>query len=167
VILSIVLLSLVTLQRIAEVLIAGRNTRRLLARGGYEVGAGHYPFLVALHALWLLGLWVFGWDRHVSTFWLWVFAALQVLRAWVLATLRDRWTTRIILVPGEPLVRRGPYRIMAHPNYAVVVGEILVLPLAFGLLWFGLIVSALNAAVLYVRVRIESRGLAAISWDEM
>ena len=166
-ILSIVLLALVTLQRIAELLISRRNTRRLLARGGYEIGAGHYPFVVALHALWLLGLWILGWDRPVSTFWLWVFVAVQVLRAWVLITLRERWTTRIILLPGEPLVRRGPYRFMAHPNYAVVVGEILVLPLAYGLLWFGLIFSALNAAILYVRVRIESRGLAAVSWDEM
>lgn len=166
-IISIVVLALVTLQRLAELLIARRNTRRLLARGAYEIGAGHYPWMVALHVLWLAGLWVLAWDRPVSTPWLWVFAGLQVARAWVLVSLRERWTTRIILLPGEPLVRRGPYRFMAHPNYAVVVGEILVLPLAFGLLWYGLAFSLANAVILAVRVRIESRGLAAVSWDEV
>ena len=157
--LAVLVLGLVTLERLAELVWARRNTRRLLARGARESGAGHYPLIVALHAAWLAGLWLWGWDRAVSAPWLVVFAVLQAGRLWVLATLGERWTTRIIVLPGEPLVRRGPYRLMPHPNYAVVVGEILVLPLALGLPVYGLIFSVLNAAVLFVRIRAESRAL--------
>ncbi len=157
--LAVLVLALVTLERGAELVWARRNTRRLLARGARETGAGHYPLIVALHAVWLAGLWLWGRDRPVSVAWLVVFAALQAGRLWVLATLGERWTTRIIVLPGEPLVRRGPYRLMPHPNYAVVAGEILVLPLALGLPIYGLVFSALNAAVLFVRIRAESRAL--------
>jgi methyltransferase len=157
--LAVVVLALVTLERGAELVWARRNTRRLLARGGREAGAGHYPLIVALHAAWLAGLWLLGRDRPVSIPWLAVFAALQAGRIWVLATLGGRWTTRIVVLPGETLVRRGPYRFIPHPNYAVVVGEILVLPLALGLLAYALVFSLLNAAVLVVRIRAESRAL--------
>ena len=157
--LAVLVLALVTLERGAELVWARRNTRRLLARGARETGAGHYPLIVALHAAWLAGLWLWGRDRALSMPWLVVFAVLQAGRLWVLATLGERWTTRIIVLPGEPLVRRGPYRLMPHPNYAVVVGEILVLPLALGLPAYGVIFSALNAAVLFVRIRAESRAL--------
>ena len=157
--LAVLVLALVTLERGAELVWARRNTRRLKARGARETGAGHYPLIVALHAAWLAGLWLWGRDRPVSVPWLVVFAALQAGRLWVLATLGERWTTRIIVLPGEPLVRRGPYRLMPHPNYAVVAGEILVLPLALGLPVYGLVFSALNAAVMFVRIRAESRAL--------
>ena len=158
--LAVLVLALVTLERLAELVWARRNTRRLKAQGARETGAGHYPLIVALHAAWLAGLWLWGRGQPVSIAWLIVFAALQAGRLWVLATLGGRWTTRIIVLPGEPLVRRGPYRLMAHPNYAVVAGEILVLPLALGLPLYGLIFSVLNAAVLFVRIRAESRALA-------
>ena len=131
--LSIVILALVTLQRLGELVLAQRNTRRLLAQGAIEVGANHYPLIVGLHGAWLAGLWVLAWDRPVSLPWLAVFAVLQLLRVWVIATLGRRWTTRIIVLPGAPLVRRGPYRFLSHPNYVVVAAEIAVLPLAFGL----------------------------------
>ena len=157
--LAVLVLALVTLERLAELVWAQRNTRRLLARGARESGAGHYPLIVALHAAWLAGLWLWGRDRAVSAPWLVVFAVLQAGRLWVLATLGERWTTRIIVLPGEPLVRRGPYRLMPHPNYAVVVGEILMLPLALGLPVYGVIFSVLNAAVLFVRIRAETRAL--------
>jgi methyltransferase len=150
----------VTVQRLAELVLARRNTARLLARGAVEHGAGHYPFIVALHAAWLAGLWILAPGHPVSLTWLVVFAVLQGLRLWVLASLGTRWTTRIIVVPGEALVRRGPYRFMPHPNYAVVAGEMLVLPLVFGLLWYGLLFSVLNGAVLAVRIAAENRALA-------
>jgi methyltransferase len=150
----------VTAQRLAELVLARRNTARLLARGAVEHGAGHYPFIVVLHAAWLAGLWFLAPGAPVSLPWLVVFAVLQGLRLWVLASLGPRWTTRIIVVPGEALVRRGPYRFMPHPNYAVVAGEMLVLPLVFGLLWFGLVFSVLNGAVLAVRIAVENRALA-------
>ena len=122
--LSIVILALVTLQRLGELVLAQRNTRRLLAQGAIEVGANHYPLIVGLHGAWLAGLWVLAWDRPVSLPWLAVFAVLQLLRVWVIATLGRRWTTRIIVLPGAPLVRRGPYRFLSHPNYVVVAAEI-------------------------------------------
>ena len=156
---SIAVLAFVTLERGAELVWAQRNTRRLLARGAREASPGHYPLIVGLHAAWLVGLWALAWDRPVSLPWLALFAVLQAGRLWVLATLGARWTTRIIVLPGEALVRRGPYRLIPHPNYAVVAGEILVLPLAFGLIPYGLIFSVLNAVVLWVRIRAEETAL--------
>ncbi|ODT85203.1 isoprenylcysteine carboxylmethyltransferase family protein [Phenylobacterium sp. SCN 70-31] len=161
--LAVAVLALVTLQRVAELFLARRNSARLLARGGVEVGAGHYPFIVSLHAAWLIGLWIMAWDRPVAPLWMSLFLLLQLLRIWVIATLGDRWTTRIIVLPGAPLVRRGPYRVLSHPNYAVVVAEIAVLPIAFGLPAYALIFSALNAAVLWVRIRAENRALASLT----
>ena len=157
--LSIAVLGLVTLQRLSELVLARRNTTALFKRGAVEVAAGHYPLIVALHMLWLAGLWLLAWDRPVNPAWLTVFILLQLLRVWVIATLGSRWTTRIIVLPGEPLVRRGPYRFVSHPNYLVVTGEIAALPLAFGLGAFALIFSLLNAAILYVRINAENQGL--------
>lgn len=160
-ILSVVVLSLVTAQRLGELVLARRNTQRLRVRGAIEVGAGHYPFIVALHAAWLIGLWFLAWDRPLSLWLLTLFIGLQAARVWVIATLGGRWTTRIIILPGEPLVRRGPYRLASHPNYLVVAAEILVLPLAFGLAWYALIFSLLNAAMMTVRISVETQGLRA------
>ena len=156
------ILGLVTLQRLAELVLARRNTQRLLARGAHEVAAGHYPLIVALHAAWLAGLWYIvlwrGGDG-VSWGWLAAFVVLQGLRVWVIATLGARWTTRIIVLPGAPLVTRGPYRFVSHPNYLVVAGEMLVLPLVFGLMAYGLVFSLLNGLVLWVRIRAEEAAL--------
>ena len=126
-------LALVTLQRFGELWLAQRNTRRLLARGAYEIGAGHYPLIVAVHAAWLGSLWLLAWNAPVDLSWLSVYVVLQALRGWVLATLGSRWTTRIIVLRDAPLVRTGPYRFLSHPNYVVVAAEIAVLPLVFGL----------------------------------
>jgi len=158
-ILSLAVLAFVTAQRLGELVLANRNTKRLLAKGGVERGADHYLLIVGLHAAWLLGLWLMAWDRPVNLAWLALFVVLQLGRLWVLATLGPRWTTRIITVPGETLVRRGPYRFFPHPNYAVVAGEIFVLPMAFGLWAFALAFSALNAGVLFIRIRAEDRAL--------
>ena len=158
--LSIAILALVTAQRLAELAIAQRNTRRLLAAGGVERGAGHYPLMVGLHAAWLAGLWLLAWGRPANLAWLAVYLLLEVLRVWVLMSIGRRWTTRIIVVPGEALVRKGPYRFIPHPNYAVVVGEIAVLPLVFGLTVYALVFSLLNASLLWVRIRTESAALS-------
>ena len=113
-----------------------------------------------MHAAWLAGLWLLAWNRPVNLWWLGLFVLFQAGRLWVLASLGPRWTTRIIILPGAPLVRRGPYRVFSHPNYMVVAGEILTLPLAFGLVVFGLVFSVLNAAVLFIRIRTEQIALA-------
>jgi methyltransferase len=159
VILSITILGLVTAQRLGELVLARRNTRRLLAAGGIERGAEHYPLMVGLHAAWLLGLWVLAWDRPASLGWVAVYLVLEVLRVWVLASIGSRWTTRIIVVPSEILVRKGPYRFISHPNYAVVAGEIAVLPLVFGLTVYAVVFSALNASLLWLRIRAEEAAL--------
>ncbi|MGO7990375.1 isoprenylcysteine carboxyl methyltransferase family protein [Rhizobium leguminosarum] len=156
---SIALLAFVTLQRLAELVLARRNTAALLARGAREVAPEHYPVMVALHAGWIIGLWLTSPGRPVALFWLLVFMGLQALRLWVLATLKDRWTTRIIVLPGAPLVRSGPYRFLRHPNYAIVVGEIATLPLAFGLPLYAIVFSLLNALILHVRVKAENAAL--------
>jgi methyltransferase len=156
------ILGLVTLQRLGELILSRRNTERLLAQGAREAAAGHYPLIVALHAAWLVGLWylaVWRGDAGVSWGWLAVFVVLQGLRVWVIATLGPRWTTRIIVLSGAPLVREGPYRFVSHPNYCIVAAEILVLPLCFGLVWYGIVFAGLNALVLWVRIRAEEAAL--------
>lgn len=152
-------MAFVTLQRLSELVIAKRNTARLLAAGAREVGAEHYPVMVALHTAWLAVLWFTVGDRTISLPLLGVFAVLQLMRVWVLATLGPRWTTRIIVTPEAPLVRRGPFRFLRHPNYMVVTAEIAVLPLTFGLVWVALLFTVLNAAMLAVRIGAENRAL--------
>lgn len=156
---GVALLAFVTFQRIAELALSQRNMKQLLARGGYEVAPGHYPFMVALHASWLALLWLFGPGPPIELIPLIVFGLLQLARIWVIATLGERWTTRIIVLPGEPLVTNGPYRWVNHPNYLIVAGEIFVLPLVFGLWELALLFSALNAMILWVRIRAEDRAL--------
>jgi methyltransferase len=155
----VIILALVTAQRIGELWLSNRNTRRLLARGAYEVAPGHYPLLVAVHVLWLAALWVLAPGRPVRPLWLAAFVLLEICRIWVISSLGDRWTTRIIILPGAALVRRGPYRFLNHPNYWVVGGEIAVLPLMFGFWDMALLFSALNAAVLTVLIREEKNAL--------
>jgi methyltransferase len=156
---SALILAFVTLQRLGELVLARRNTVRLLARGGQEAGAGHYPLIVLLHAAWLVGLWLLALSQVPNLFWLAVFVVLQLLRLWVIATLGERWTTRIIVLPEAPLVAAGPYRFVSHPNYCVVAAEILVLPLVFGLVWYGVVFSVLNGLVLWLRIRTEDAAL--------
>lgn len=153
------IMALVTLQRLGELVIAASNTRHLRALGAVEIGRSHYPVMVALHASWLAALWLSVGGRDVSLPLLGAFVLLQALRVWVLATLGRRWTTRIIVLPGAPLVTGGPFRFLRHPNYCVVVGEIAVLPLVFGLTWLAVLFTLLNAAMLWVRIRAESSAL--------
>lgn len=159
-----VILALVTLQRLGELVLSRRNTARLLARGAVEVGAGHYPLIVLVHAGWLAALWIWGRDQDVNLAALAGFLMLQGLRLWIFAALGPRWTTRIIVLPGAPLVASGPYRYFPHPNYAVVVGEIALLPLALHLPALALIFTVLNLAVLAIRIRAESRALSVSGW---
>lgn len=157
---AVILLALVTAERLGELWLARRNTTALIAGGAEEHAPAHYPLIVLLHTAWLVGLWLLAWSNPVNTAWLIVFLLLQVLRVWTLATLGPRWTTRIIVQPGAPLVAHGPYKWISHPNYVVVVGEIAVLPLCLGLPWYALAFSLANAAVLTIRIRAENAALA-------
>ena len=157
--LSVAILAFVTIQRLGELVLARRNTERLLAKGAFEIAPEHYPLIVATHTAWLAALWFVAPWHEVNLPLLAVFILLQLGRLWVLATLGERWTTRIIILPGAPLVRGGPYRFVSHPNYLVVAGEILVLPLAFGLPLLALLFTAINAIMLTVRIRAEHAAL--------
>lgn len=152
----------VAVQRLIEMIHAKRNTARLLANGGREVGAGHYPLFVVLHAGWLIAL-LFAVPKDADIAWplIGVFAALQLGRLWVIVSLGRYWTTRIITVEGAPLVRRGPFKFVRHPNYAIVACELAVLPLAFGAWWIAAAFTILNAGLLAHRMRVEDAALAA------
>lgn len=157
----IIVVVLVALQRLAELLYAARNTRRLRRRGAVEHGRSHYPLFVLLHGAWLVAILV-AVPAGTPIVWppLALFILLQLARLWIVATLGPYWTTRIITLPGAPLIRRGPYRFLRHPNYLVVIGEIALLPLAFGAWRIALVFSLLNLALLAWRRRVEDAALA-------
>lgn len=154
------LVAFVALQRLSELMLARRNTARLRAEGAVEFGATHYPIMVVLHGAWLGSLAWLGHDRAVDPGWLMFFISLQAARVWVLASLGNRWTTRVLVLPGAPAIARGPYRWLRHPNYVVVVLEIAVVPLALGLPGVALVFSLANAALLALRIRVENQALA-------
>ncbi len=159
---AIAVMAYVTLARLVEMVIARRNTARLMAMGAQEHAPGHYPVILVMHVSWLALLWWHAPTASISWPWLAVFAALQPLRIWVMAALGARWTARIVTVPGETLVRTGPYRFLRHPNYAIVVGEIASLPLAFGWVGMAVVYSLCNAGMLAIRIRAEDAALAPI-----
>jgi methyltransferase len=156
-----VIVSLVALQRLGELLYAARNTRRLIRRGAVEYGSNHYPLFVALHAGWLIAILVaVPGTTPIDWLLLALFIMLQAVRLWVVTTLGAFWTTRIISLPGAPLIRGGPYRFLRHPNYLLVIGEIALLPLVFGAWRIAIVFSALNLALLAWRRRVEDDALA-------
>jgi methyltransferase len=156
------LLLFVTLQRLAELVHARRNTRRLRAEGAVEIGARHYPLLVLLHAGWLASLWLWlaagpvAFDATAAL----AYLVAELGRVWVMASLGRYWTTRILVPRTSPLVQRGPYRFLKHPNYAVVAAEIVLLPLALGAWQIAVLFSLLNAVVLALRIQVEETSLA-------
>ena len=156
-----ILFAYVVIQRLAELAYANANTRRLLAEGGREYGAGHYPLFIVLHGGWLISIALFARPTEIPNMLLLnVFVASQTFRFWTLASIGRWWTTRIISAPHFPKVRRGPYRFMKHPNYALVVVEIALLPLLLGSISAAICYSVLNAALLVWRLKIESAVLA-------
>ncbi len=159
--LAYAILVFVILQRLAELVLARRNTKALLAQGAVEVGAAHYKVIVLLHVAWLAAIALrLPSPPAVNAYWLVAFAVLQTLRLWVLATLGRYWTTRIIVPKQAPLIRKGPYRFLRHPNYWVVAGEIFVLPMVFGEWQVAAIFFSLNIAVLALRIRTEEKTFA-------
>jgi methyltransferase len=157
----LILALLVGGQRLAELAIAAANGRRLRAAGAVEIGAAHYPLIVGLQVAWLLSLALaVPATAPLSTPWLGLFLLLQIGRIWVIATLGRYWTTRVYDLPGVPLVRRGPYRFLKHPNYVVVLAEVVVLPLVVGAWWLTAIFGPLQALLLLWRIRVEERALA-------
>ena len=156
------LVGFIIVQRLAELAYANANTARLLARGAVESGARAYPLFILLHGAWLAAmLLLINPDTPASLPLVALFAALQAARLWVITSLGSRWTTRIIVPPGEPRITRGPYRFMKHPNYGVVIAEIAVAPLIFGAWGLALVFSALNLALIAHRIAQENAALDA------
>jgi len=155
------LVALIVVQRLIELMIARVNTKRLLANGGVEHGANHYPLIVALHAAWLVSLIVFvPAEATINPVLLVIFIALQLGRVWVLTSLGRYWTTRVITVPGQPLVKRGPFRLVRHPNYLIVEAELIVVPLIVGVWELSVVFGIANALVLVWRIRVEEQAIA-------
>lgn len=150
----------VALQRLAELAVARHNTQRLKAAGAVEVAGDGYPAIVALHIAWLGAILVFA-PPDAMPNWpvLAAYSALQVARYWTMASLGRFWTTRLITLPAAPLVRRGPYRFVRHPNYLVVAAEIALLPLSFGLWELSIVFTVLNGFLLLRRIKLEDRVL--------
>jgi methyltransferase len=167
-VLLVLAVALVTVQRLFELVLARRNERRARARGAVERGQRHYLLIVALHTLWLVSTLVEGLLRgpDIPAFWpvpLALFLLVQPLRYWAIFSLGERWNTKILVLPGEKPVRRGPYRYLDHPNYVVVVVEVLTFPLIFGAWITASVFTVLNAAILSVRIREENRALSEFS----
>ena len=159
---------LVALQRLLELAYSRRNEHRLRAMGAVEFGAGHYPLMVGLHALWLASTLVEGLLRgpEIPAWWpvpLAAFLLVQPLRYWAILSLGENWNVRVLVVPGGKLVRNGPYHFFPHPNYVVVAVEILTFPLIFGAWITALVFSLLNGAFLYARIRTENRALRELA----
>ena len=161
------LVAAVAATRLLELRLARRNFGRTLARGGVEAGAGHYPWMMALHTAWLaacpLEVWLLGrpFRPALAAVALALLAGAMALRWWVIATLGERWTTRVVCLPGAEPVTGGPYRWLRHPNYLAVVVEVAALPLVHGAWLTALVASGLNAWLLAVRIRAEEAALAA------
>lgn len=166
------LLLAVCVERVAELIVSKRHAAAIRARGGVEYGAGHYPFMVALHAALLAGCFVepvvanrgfvpaLGWPMLA------VVVAAMALRWWCIATLGDQWNTRVIVAPSLPLVTGGPYRWLRHPNYVAVVAEGAALPLVHTAWVTAVVFAVLNAALLTVRIRVENAALATVAAQE-
>lgn len=153
--------ALIAAERVGELVLASRNLRALRRRGAVEHGRGHYPLIVALHGLWLGALLLLvPAQTRPDPLLIGLYVALQVLRVWTIATLGPWWTTRVMTLPGAALVRTGPYRFLRHPNYAVVIAEIAILPLAFGAWRIAVVFTLANLALLAWRITVEERALA-------
>ncbi|HEY1258082.1 MAG TPA: isoprenylcysteine carboxylmethyltransferase family protein [Stellaceae bacterium] len=153
-------LAFVAVQRVAELAWAERNTARLRRAGAVEIDAEGYPFFVVMHGMWLAALLFVPAATPPSWPLLGLYALLQPLRLWAIASLGPYWTTRILTLPEAPLRRAGPYRWLRHPNYAVVTAEIALLPLAFGAIAVAAVFSALNLLLIARRIEIEDGALA-------
>lgn len=153
-------LAFVALQRGGELVLAAANTRRLLCLGAVEIDRDGYKWFVLLHAAWLAALLMFVPAAQPANLpLLALFFLLQAGRIWVIASLGRRWTTRLIVLPGAPLVSRGPYRWISHPNYLIVLGEVAILPLAFAAVAIAVGFFACNVVLLARRIRLEESAL--------
>lgn len=158
----ILFISFVILLRIGELILAKRNEKWLLQNGAIEYGQKHYPFIVALHILFIISLIVeYSVKRPVSysPFLLIVYLLLLIFKVWIILSLGKFWNTKIYHIPNSPLIKEGAYRYFKHPNYMIVTAEIAVIPLAFHLYYAAIAFTILNAIMLTVRIKEENKAL--------
>jgi len=152
---------LVLLQRGAEELYSARNTRKLLAEGGHEEGRDYYPVVAVTHLAWIAAIFfLIPPDAPIVWPLLVLYLVLQAARYWIIGTLGPYWTHRIITLEKAPVVRKGPYSWVRHPNYMVTIAETLLLPMVFGAAALGAIMTAVWSAVLYYKIVLEDAALA-------
>jgi methyltransferase len=162
--LFIIFISIIILQRGAELAVARSNEKWMKGRGAVEFGQRHYPWIVAVHSSFFVCylLEVIIYEKNLSPFWpilLILFFLTQAGRIWALISLGKYWNTKIIVLPGAEVVRRGPYRFIKHPNYAIVAAEFLVIPLMFQAYITAALFTLLNLVVLSVRIPAEEKAL--------
>ena len=151
--------------RLLELVVAKRNETWARKRGAVEYGKSHYPFIVLLHMLFIISM-IAEFMYNGGTFHLWIFLAiifLAALKVWTIASLGKYWNTKILRVPGSVFIKKGPYKLFRHPNYFIVICEILLLPMVFNLYFTAILFSVLNAVMLTVRIREEEKVWAVAS----
>jgi methyltransferase len=156
----IIFISFFVLQRLSELFIAKRNERWLLKQGAIEYGQSHYPFIIALHTLFIFSLiteYIVSGQPLISLIFLVIYLVVLSFKYWALSSLGKYWNTKIYRIPGVYPVKKGPYKFLKHPNYMEVVCEIAIIPLVFHLYYTAVIFTILNAAMLFVRIREENR----------
>jgi len=158
----ILFISFIILLRLGELLYSKRNEKWLLQNNAVEYGKKHYPFIVALHVLFILSLILEYWIKQpvsYSVYFLIFYFLLLLFKAWVILSLGKFWNTKIYHIPNVPPIKKGPYKYIKHPNYLIVIIEIAIIPLIFHLYFTAIIFSILNAIMLSVRIKEENRAL--------
>jgi methyltransferase len=166
--LFICVVGFIIIQRIIELLVARNNEKWIKSKGGYEVGVNHYPYMVAIHIGFFISLIIefMVFKQAVSRFWLLlfvVFISLQIMRVWVIASLGRFWNTKILVLPGAHVVKKGPFHFIRHPNYVVVTSEIIVIPLMFEAYFTAIVFTLLNIIILSVRIPKEEAALREVT----
>ena len=159
---NIILLGLITLQRLAEFGIARRNTKKLLDKGGFTIGPPAHLAMAGLNVLWLAGLWYLAWSLTFDWNWLFAYLALEAARGWIVAALGSRWTSRIVVVPGEKFEDEKPFNTFREPNYLIIAAELFILPAAYGMWLYGAAFAVAYAGLVYWRWTGENKGLASL-----
>ena len=158
----ILFIGFIILQRITELVISKKNEIWLRAQGAIEYGQGHYILIVILHTLFIVSLiteYLYSGSLHTDILFLVIYLLLVAVKVWVISSLCRYWNTKIFRVPNAPLIKTGPYKLVKHPNYIIVVCEIGIIPLVFHLYYTAIIFSVLNAVMLYIRIREENKVL--------
>ena len=151
-------------QRLIELIIAKKNEKWVRSRGALEYGQNHYPFIILLHTMFIISMVIeYFWRSGIFTsILLWLFFVLEILKAWIISSLGKYWNTKILRVPRSLFVKKGPYKLFKHPNYFIVICEIIIIPMVFNLYLTAIIFTILNAIMLAVRIREEEKVWAAI-----